>query len=117
WWRDLTGRLVSRSTVCVQRRGRAVQPAALVIQCRWTNPRACGGKTVAITLEAVYEKGTLQLPRTLPLQEHQKVHVTIHILAEEDRVRKTYGLLGWTGDSETVQRVALDAELDPLEGT
>jgi predicted DNA-binding antitoxin AbrB/MazE fold protein len=70
---------------------------------------------MALTVEAVYENGMLQLPQPLPLKDHQKVRVTIHILAEEDRARKTYGLLGWTGDSETVQRAALDPDLDPLE--
>jgi hypothetical protein len=30
-------------------------------------------------------------------------------------VNKAYGLLGWTGDPETVRRVALDLEFDILE--
>jgi predicted DNA-binding antitoxin AbrB/MazE fold protein len=31
-----------------------------------------------LEIEAVYEKGTLKLPRELPLAEGQKVTVTIH---------------------------------------
>jgi hypothetical protein len=30
-------------------------------------------------------------------------------------VRRAYGLLGWTGDAETVRRVALDPEFGVLE--
>ena len=31
-----------------------------------------------INIEAVYQNGTLKLPRELPLQEGQKVTITIH---------------------------------------
>ena len=31
-----------------------------------------------LEIEAVYENGTLKLPRELPLQEGQKVTITIH---------------------------------------
>jgi predicted DNA-binding antitoxin AbrB/MazE fold protein len=65
---------------------------------------------MAITLEAVYENGVLKLEKPLPLLDHEKVRVTVHVAAEPDRVQATYGLLGWKGDSETVQRVALDPE-------
>jgi predicted DNA-binding antitoxin AbrB/MazE fold protein len=70
---------------------------------------------MAITLEATFENGVLKLSERVPLNEHQKVRVTIHTQAERDRVKQTYGLLGWTGDSETVQRIALDPEFDILE--
>jgi predicted DNA-binding antitoxin AbrB/MazE fold protein len=72
---------------------------------------------MAITVEAVYENGTLKLEKVLPLAPHTKVRVTVHTAAEEDRVQKAYGLLGWTGDSETVQRVALDPEFGAQEGS
>jgi predicted DNA-binding antitoxin AbrB/MazE fold protein len=70
---------------------------------------------MAITLEATFENGMLKLSEPVPLVEHQRVRVTIHTHAERDRVKQTYGLLGWKGDSETVQRIALDPEFDILE--
>ena len=72
---------------------------------------------MAITVEAIYENGMLKLDRPLPLAPRAKVRVTVHTAAEEDRVQKAYGLLGWSGDSETVQRVALDPEYGILESS
>jgi len=72
---------------------------------------------MAITVEAVYENGVLKPAQALPLMlEGSRLWVTLHIAAEEDRVHKTYGLLGWTGDPEIVRRVALDPDFDVLEG-
>jgi predicted DNA-binding antitoxin AbrB/MazE fold protein len=71
---------------------------------------------MALTIEATYENGVLKPVQSLPLiQEGTRVWLTLHIPAEEDRVRKAYGLIGWTGDAETVRRVALDPEFDILE--
>lgn len=71
---------------------------------------------MAITIEATYENGVLKPVQSLPrIQEGARVWVTLHIEAEVDRVRKAYGLLGWTGDAETVRRVALDPEFSVLE--
>jgi predicted DNA-binding antitoxin AbrB/MazE fold protein len=71
---------------------------------------------MAITVEATYENGVFKPVQSLPfIPEGAHVWVTLHIAAEEDRVRKSYGLLGWTGDAETVRRVALDPEFDVLE--
>ncbi|MBI3467736.1 MAG: antitoxin family protein [Planctomycetes bacterium] len=71
---------------------------------------------MALTIEATYENGVLKPVQPLPLiQEGACIWVTLHIPAEEDRVRKAYGLLGWTGDAETVRRVTLDPEFDILE--
>ena len=74
-----------------------------------------------LTVEATYENGTLKLAQPLPLKEHEKLQVTIHvpvttvktpaeIQAALDAVQRSYGLLGWTSDAETVRRVALDPE-------
>jgi predicted DNA-binding antitoxin AbrB/MazE fold protein len=68
---------------------------------------------MAITVEATYENGVLKLAQPVPLTEHEKVQVTIHTAVS--RVRATSGLLGWTGDAETVERVALDDEFGILE--
>ncbi len=61
-----------------------------------------------IVVEATYEDGVLKPSEPLPLAEHEKVQITVHTALS--RVRETYGLLGWKGDAETVQRVALDPE-------
>ncbi len=63
---------------------------------------------MSMVFEATYENGVLKPERPLPLAEHEKVQVTVHTAV--GRVRETFGLLGWKGDAETVQRVALDPE-------
>jgi predicted DNA-binding antitoxin AbrB/MazE fold protein len=80
---------------------------------------------MAITVEAVYENGVLKPFQPLPFQEHEKVRVTLQPFtpptapssAEAERaVRRSYGLIGWTGDVETLRRVAEDPEFSVLEG-
>jgi predicted DNA-binding antitoxin AbrB/MazE fold protein len=68
---------------------------------------------MAITIEAVYENGVLKPAQPLPLQEHEKVQITVRPTVS--RVRQTAGLIGWTGTQEDADFVALSAELDPLE--
>jgi len=63
---------------------------------------------MAIVVEATYENGVLKPEKPLPLEEHEKVQITVHTAVS--RVRATFGLLGWSGDAETVRRVALDPE-------
>jgi predicted DNA-binding antitoxin AbrB/MazE fold protein len=71
---------------------------------------------MALTIEAIYENGVLKPVRPLPfVQEGAHMWLTLHVAAEQDRVTKAYGLLGWTGDAETVRRVALDPDFDILE--
>ena len=71
---------------------------------------------MAITIEAVYENGVLKPVQPLPvLPEGARIWLTLHVEAEPDSVQASYGLLGWTGDAETVRRVALDPEFDILE--
>ena len=61
---------------------------------------------MTLTVVAVYENGVLKPDQPLPLREHEKVQVTIETAI--DAVRRSAGLLGWTGDAETVERIALD---------
>ena len=68
---------------------------------------------MAITIEAIYENGILKLERPLPLKEHEKVRVTVVQLSS--LAEQCYGMMGWTGDDSTLERVALDPELDPQE--
>jgi predicted DNA-binding antitoxin AbrB/MazE fold protein len=69
---------------------------------------------MALSIEALYENGVLKPSQPLPLQEHQRVRLTLE--TEPDWVDKTYGLVRWTGDLETLDRFSTDPELDPLEG-
>ena len=70
-----------------------------------------------LTVEAIYENGVLKPVQPLPvMQEGARLWLTLHVAAEENPADKAYGLLGWTGDAETVRRVALDPEFDVLEG-
>ena len=66
-----------------------------------------------ITIEAIYENGTLKLERPLPLKEHEKVQVTVVQLPS--LAEQCYGMMGWTGDDSILERLALDPELDPQE--
>jgi predicted DNA-binding antitoxin AbrB/MazE fold protein len=54
-----------------------------------------------LQIEAVYEQGTLKLPRALPLREGQKVTITIHPTGAVERL---YGLIPWKGDREELDR-------------
>ena len=75
-----------------------------------------------ITVEAIYEGGVLKPAQPLPLKENETVQITVHSSAilmpdaaddAELAVRKSQGLLGWTGDAETLRRLAESSELDP----
>jgi len=66
-----------------------------------------------LTVEAIYENGVLRPAHPLPLKEHEKVQLTV--LQETSVAQQTFGLMGWTGDAATVERFALDPELDPQE--
>jgi predicted DNA-binding antitoxin AbrB/MazE fold protein len=79
-------------------------------------PPAAEDRVMAITVEAVYEDGVLKLAQSLPAcLDGQRVWITLHVDSEPDRVQSAYGLIGWTGDAETVRRVALDPEFDAPE--
>jgi len=63
---------------------------------------------MAITVEAVYENNTLKLEHPLPLQEHEKVRVTV--VRNPSLTEQCYGLIGWKGDTETFDRILAEAE-------
>jgi len=66
-----------------------------------------------ITIEATYENGVLKPARPLPLKEHEKVQITVH--PQVSVARRTAGMLRWTGDVETLERLACDPEFGILE--
>ena len=61
-----------------------------------------------LTIEATYENGMLKPDRPLPLNEHQRVQVSIQ--ATLDPVLASAGMFGWKGDTATLERIALDPE-------
>jgi len=67
-----------------------------------------------ITVDAIYENGVLKPAQPLPLKEHEKVQITVHVNSEVqpaiDAVQRSYGLLGWKGDHETLERILAEAE-------
>jgi predicted DNA-binding antitoxin AbrB/MazE fold protein len=63
---------------------------------------------MSIETEAVYENGTLKLDHALPLEEHQRVKIVIE--TKTTVTRRNYGVIGWTGDAETVRTFALQPE-------
>jgi predicted DNA-binding antitoxin AbrB/MazE fold protein len=66
-----------------------------------------------ITIEAIYENGSLKLDRPLPLKEHEKVRITVH--TRSSSLVQAYGIMGWTGDAKSLERIALDPEFLPEE--
>ena len=67
-----------------------------------------------LTFDAIYENGVLKPVQPLPFKEHEQVRVTI--VAASNWVQETAGMIRWTGDHETLQRLAEDVEFDPQEG-
>jgi predicted DNA-binding antitoxin AbrB/MazE fold protein len=75
--------------------------------------RYLGEALMSITVEAVYENGVLKPVRPLPLRDHEKVSVTVE--PQLGWAEQTAGMIKWTGDSETLERAAIDPEFDPQE--
>jgi predicted DNA-binding antitoxin AbrB/MazE fold protein len=68
---------------------------------------------MGLEIEAVYQNGALKLEREIPLENGQRVRLTIH--PPGGRVEKAYGLMGWQGTSEEFQQIALNPESGILE--
>ena len=68
---------------------------------------------MAITVEAVYENGVLKPAQPLPFKEHEKVSVTVRPAISI--ARQSAGMLKWTGDWETLRRIAEDDEFGIME--
>jgi predicted DNA-binding antitoxin AbrB/MazE fold protein len=76
-------------------------------------PWYSGESAMSLTVEAIYENGVLKVAQPLPLQEHEKVQITIQ--PNTNWVQETYGMMGWKGDAETLRRIAEDPEFSILE--
>jgi predicted DNA-binding antitoxin AbrB/MazE fold protein len=57
-----------------------------------------------LEIEATYDHGTLKLSRELPLQQGQKVTVTIHLTASA--AKRLSGLINWQGSQEDLEYLA-----------
>jgi predicted DNA-binding antitoxin AbrB/MazE fold protein len=68
---------------------------------------------MTFTIEAVYENGVLKPAQPLPLQEHEKVKITIQPAIS--LAKQTAGMVPWTGDAETLERLVRDPEFGILE--
>jgi predicted DNA-binding antitoxin AbrB/MazE fold protein len=68
---------------------------------------------MAITVEAIDENGVLTPPEPLALKDKERVRVTLHTDADIQNamavVERSYGLLGWTGDHATLERLLAEA--------
>jgi predicted DNA-binding antitoxin AbrB/MazE fold protein len=63
---------------------------------------------MSLEIEATYERGTLKLSHDVPLQEGQKVTITIH--SAGSAVNRLYGAVRWTGDAEELRRYLSDPD-------
>lgn len=63
---------------------------------------------------ATYHDGILQLDKPLPLDENERVQVTVQ--SGLSVAERTYGSIGWTGDPKVLRQIAEDdGELYPSE--
>ena len=56
-----------------------------------------------------------KLDQPLPFTEHERVVITVR--AKQSRIRRSQGLLRWTGDPEILRRIAEDPDLSVAEST
>jgi predicted DNA-binding antitoxin AbrB/MazE fold protein len=68
---------------------------------------------MSITIDAVYQNGTLKLSQPVPFKENDRVRITIE--SESTRADRTAGMIQWTGDVEALERIAMDPQFDPQE--
>jgi predicted DNA-binding antitoxin AbrB/MazE fold protein len=68
---------------------------------------------MAIVVDATYEDGVLKPEHPLPLKQNEKVRVTVE--PAQGWAERTYGLVPWAGDPETLRRIAEDPEFGVRE--
>jgi predicted DNA-binding antitoxin AbrB/MazE fold protein len=67
-----------------------------------------GDRPMSIEIDAVYEDGVLKPEKPLPLKEHERV--TVSVKQQTSRIRRSAGLLRWTGDPEVLRKIAEDPQ-------
>ena len=68
---------------------------------------------MSLEVDAIYENGTLKLDQPLPLLERQRVKIVVQV--ETTAAQRAYGIMGWTGDIETVRNIAMEPEFGATE--
>ena len=68
---------------------------------------------MAITVEAIYENGVLKPSEPLPWKEGERVNVAVSSI--DSPILKAYGIMGWKGTSEELDRLLAEIELDEEE--
>ena len=68
---------------------------------------------MAITVEAIYENGVLKPIQPLPLKEREQVQITVR--RPSSLADQTYGMIGWSGDAGTFDRLLQESETERLE--
>jgi predicted DNA-binding antitoxin AbrB/MazE fold protein len=68
---------------------------------------------MSLTIEAIYEDGVLKPAKPLPFKERERVTLTVQLTVS--LARQTAGMVPWTGDVETLERVTRDPEFGILE--
>ncbi len=68
---------------------------------------------MAITIEAVYENGVLKPSAPLPWKDGERVSVAVSSL--DSPILKAYGIMGWKGTSEELDRLLAEIEFDEEE--
>lgn len=70
---------------------------------------------MSIFIDAIYEDGVLKPAQPVKLQEHQRVRIVIQ--EWPTFASQMYGHIGWTGDAETVRRIANEPEFGVHEAS
>lgn len=68
---------------------------------------------MAVTVEAVYENGVLRPSAPLPWKEGERVRVEVSSL--DSPLLKGYGIIGWKGTAEELDRLLAEVELEEDE--
>ena len=68
---------------------------------------------MAITVEAVYENGVLKPAEPLPWKDGERVRVEVSSL--ESPLLKAYGIMGWKGTADELDRLLAEIEEDELQ--
>jgi len=87
------------------------KPAAWVGNLGIESSSSVEGQVRAVPVEGVYENGVLKPKEPLPLKEREQVQITIQ--HKDSPLLRAYGIVGWTGDAQTLERIALNPEFLP----
>lgn len=68
---------------------------------------------MAITVEAIYENGVLKPSEPLPWKDGDKVRIAVSSL--DSPILKAYGIMGWKGTGEELDRLLTEIESDEDE--